>query len=302
MDQDSAHVGWSDEQWARVNRTVQEEAQKARIAAQFLPTYLVADTTAVAVPNLSLSTNPSAAQDPFSRLQVDYTPATFFTTISINLAISSREIEDAEQRGALIQFRRAANLIARVEDALLFCGQTGAGTVPAGVSGLPRVFHVSGGGNQPGLAVPPGSHSFLPRQEIAITGGSGVSAVPGNDLATQIIAAVGMLEAAGHNRPFACVLSQDLFTDLHVPTASLVLPRDRVMPFLDGGPLLRSSTLPVGQGLVVALGGSPIEIVVSKELKVRYLQTTTEPRHVVRVSERVALRVTEWNSIVVLHR
>jgi uncharacterized linocin/CFP29 family protein len=297
MDQDSAHVGWSEEQWGRVNRTVQEEAQKARIAAQFLPTSTVTDPTAVAVPDLSLGTNLLAAQDPVRRLQVSYTPGTFLASISVNVALTSREAEDPEQRGALIQFRKAANLIARVEDALIFCGQTGAGLLPVGVAGLPPVVRVSGGGNQPGLAVPPplGPLWYLPRQDLPLAGG-------GNDLATQIIAAVGLLEAAGHNRPFACVLSQDLFTELHLPSPSLVLPRDRVVPFLDGGPLLRSSTLPVGQGVVVALGGSPIEIVVAKELKVRYLQTTTEPRHVIRVSERLALRVTEWDSIVVLHK
>lgn len=305
MDQDSAHLGWSDEQWARVARTVQEEAQKARIAAQFLPTVLAPDKTAVAVPDNSLGVNLTAPTDPKQRLVVDHTPATSLTTISINVALTSQEVADPEQTGALIQFRRAANLIARVEDALVFCGQSGAGAMPVGVAGLPQVFSVTGGGKRPGLAVPSptGSSSFSPRQELALTPGvGGTGAGPGNDLATQIIAGVGLLEAAGHNRPFACVLPQDLFTDLHVPSPSLVMPRDRVVPFLDGGPLLRSSTLPIGQGVLVALGGSPIEIVVSRELHIRYLQTTLEPRYIVRVSERLALRVVEWSSIVVLHR
>jgi hypothetical protein len=72
------------------------------------------------------------------------------------------------------------------------------------------------------------------------------------------------------------------------------------MPVLEG-PLLRSSTLPADQGIVVALGGSPMEIVVSSELHVRFLQITTEPRYVLRVSERVALRVTDWTAIAALH-
>jgi uncharacterized linocin/CFP29 family protein len=305
MDQDSARLGWSDEQWARVNKTVQEEAQKARIAAQFLPTVQASDSTAVAVPDLSLGANLLAVQDPVRRLVVDHTPATFLTSIAVNLALTTQEAHDPDQTAALIQLRRAANLIARVEDALMFCGQTAAGAVPVGVAGLPPVVDIGGGGNQPGLAVPPPLPilGYFPRQDLLIAPGvGGVPAIPGNDVATQIIAAVGLLEAAGHNRPFACVLSQDLFTELHMPSAALVLPRDRVVPFLDGGPLLRSSTLPIGTGIVVALGGSPVEMVVSQELHVRYLQTTTEPRHVIRVSERVALRVVEWNSIVVLHR
>ena len=32
-------VPWTDEQWARVNQAVQEEARRSRVAATFLPLY-----------------------------------------------------------------------------------------------------------------------------------------------------------------------------------------------------------------------------------------------------------------------
>ena len=32
-------VSWTDEQWARVNQVIQEEATRARVAATFLPLY-----------------------------------------------------------------------------------------------------------------------------------------------------------------------------------------------------------------------------------------------------------------------
>ena len=32
-------VPWTDEQWARVNQVIQEEARRARVAATFLPLY-----------------------------------------------------------------------------------------------------------------------------------------------------------------------------------------------------------------------------------------------------------------------
>ena len=32
-------VPWTDEQWARVNQVIQEEAKRARVAATFLPLY-----------------------------------------------------------------------------------------------------------------------------------------------------------------------------------------------------------------------------------------------------------------------
>jgi len=37
MTTDNPQVPWTDEQWARVNKVVQEEASRARTAATFLP-------------------------------------------------------------------------------------------------------------------------------------------------------------------------------------------------------------------------------------------------------------------------
>ena len=37
MTTDNPQVPWTDEQWARVNKVVQEEASRARMAATFLP-------------------------------------------------------------------------------------------------------------------------------------------------------------------------------------------------------------------------------------------------------------------------
>ena len=77
-----------------------------------------------------------------------------------------------------------------------------------------------------------------------------------------IAGAIGRLEEQGHFGPFAVVLDQNLFLVAQTPTALLVLPQDRILPFLGGGPLLRSSTLDVavgvGSGVVVALGGEPV--------------------------------------------
>jgi uncharacterized linocin/CFP29 family protein len=292
MDRKTADIDWSDEQWSRVSKTVQESAQKARIAAQFLPTSLEPDATAVAVPDLTLNFNLLASQPPNRRLEVDSTPQTFLTTLAVNVVLTSQEAGDPNLSAALIQFRRAASIIARLEDALIFRGQSGPGAQPPGCGGLPLVFDIGAGGHQPGLiAVAP--LPFWPRQSVPVPPG-------GPQLADRIIQSIGLLEAAGHSGPFACVLGQDRYSDLHTPAEGLVLPRDRVLPFLEG-PLLRSSTIPPDHGMVVALGTASQEIVVSSELHVRFLQITTEPRFVFRVSERIALRVADWSAIVVMH-
>jgi hypothetical protein len=293
MDRNSAEVGWTDEQWGRVVTTIQEEAQKASTSGKFLSTCLHPDRTAIAVPDNTLGFALGAATAPTRRLAVDHTPTTFFTSLAVNVALTSQEVADPDLQGGLIQFRRAVSLIKRVEDALVFRGQPGPAMAPPGVAGLPPVFDIGLGGAQPGLY---GPTPFIPRLDRPVAAGG----VPGINLTTEIIEAIGDLESFGQNGPFACVLGHNYFRDVHTPTVNLVLPIDRIKPFLEG-PLLRTSTLPQDIGIVVALGGTPPELVVSSELHVRFLQITTEPRFIFRVSERVALRVPDWTSILVLY-
>ena len=287
MDRNSADLGWTDEQWSRASKAVQQEAQRARVAGQFLPSFNQPDVTAVAVPRRLIDYPVIANPPPDRRIRIDNAPTIFLTSLAVNISLSSQEAADPEQSAALIELRRAANLIARLEDALVFRGQPGPDDDPPGVAQLPQVYSVMGGGNQRGLF--DGGTVPIPVPVNA----------PGETVAAAIINAIGQLEEQGNNRPFACVLGHALYTALHTPTNAMILPRDRVVPFLEG-PLLRSSTLPAEGGVVVALGGSPIELVVSSELHVRFLQITTDPAFVLRVSERVALRVTDWSSVAVL--
>jgi uncharacterized linocin/CFP29 family protein len=80
------------------------------------------------------------------------------------------------------------------------------------------------------------------------------------------------------------------------------LPQDRILPFLGGGPLLRSSTLNVApgvrSGVVVALGGEPVELVIATDVCVQFLQVTTDPNFVFRVCEKMALRIKEPEAII----
>ncbi len=81
------------------------------------------------------------------------------------------------------------------------------------------------------------------------------------------------------------------------------MPQDRIIPFLGGGPLLRSSTLDAWNGftgVVVALGGAPVELVVATDMCLQFLQVTTEPVFIFRVCEKIALRIREPEAIVQL--
>jgi|SRR5450631_3709242 len=318
---------WSDEQWARVCKVVSDEAQKSRVAAQFLPLYGPVAPDLVAVPNFRLrATSPPAGPGAVApdRFVVDSTPDDFLTTISVQIPLPSHQVADPELGAALVAFRRAAVTIARIEDAIIFNGQPGAGvapvpTFPGGwLAALPSVYSVTGGAAQPGLvpagivappravALAPVLANVVPRVAVAVATppvGSplNVMQVYAADLVLGVSRAITALEGNGQSGPFACFFSPHAYDGAHTPDASLVLARDRILPFLGGDYLRRTNTIPEGYGIVVALGGGPVEMVVARDITVRYQQQTPEPRYLFRVSEKIALRVKEWNAVAVLH-
>ena len=44
-------------------------------------------------------------------------------------------------------------------------------------------------------------------------------------------------------------------------------------------------------GIVVALGGEPVELVVATDMSLQFLQVTDKPNYVFRVYEKLALRI-----------
>ena len=110
--------------------------------------------------------------------------------------------------------------------------------------------------------------------------------------------AVQRLEAQGHFGPFVAVFGHQLFQDATTPRGTAAtLPMNQFLPFLGGGELYRSSALPDKEGLVIAVGGRPIELVLGTDMDVRFVQMTLEPRYVLRISERLALRIKEYDAV-----
>ena len=106
------------------------------------------------------------------------------------------------------------------------------------------------------------------------------------------------LEDKGYVAPYALALGNELFVIAETPDkGSLVLQSDRIRPLIEG-PLVRTGTLFPRTGILFSLAGKPIEIVVAKEIGVTFLQVSSEPRWIYRVSERFVLRVKEPESMV----
>ncbi len=285
MHDDLVNLGWTEDQLSRIRTTVAEEAQRARVLAQALPLSGPEEGSTIAVPEFRLGDESNPSKPPPKRLDIDSQPNLPITTIAINVQLRSHEIADPSLSAALVQFRRAANFIARIEDALIVNGQAAPKDPPkGGVAGIPDVYTVHGPTKATGL------------WDAATIAPINLPSNNGPGLFNAVVLAVSALEGRGYGGPYAAFLGNDLFTYSVDPTVAMVLPRDRILPFLNG-PLLRSSAFAADQGAVIALNGNPIELVVASDISVRYLQTTLEPRYVFRVSERVALRVKEPDAI-----
>ncbi|MET0410563.1 MAG: family 1 encapsulin nanocompartment shell protein [Polyangiaceae bacterium] len=283
MHDDLVNLGWTEDQLSRIRTTVAEEAQRARVLAQALPLSGPEERSTVSIPSFALAVDANPTPQ---RLTVNSEPILPLACIAINVQLRSHEIADPSLSAALVQFRRAANIIARLEDLLVANGwdPTVVPTPPP-----PLVYTVSLDRKTDGLLTVPGTVPVPTKVTSDVT------------VVSAIVEAIGLLEQNGNGAPYAAVLGHELFQFAHVPSVAYVLPRDRVLPFLQG-PLLRSSALPPDKGIVISLAGSPVEIVVASDISVRYLQTTLEPRYVFRVSERIALRVKDPTAIALLSK
>jgi uncharacterized linocin/CFP29 family protein len=301
MDPALEQIGWTEEQWNRICTTVTEEAQRTRVAAQILPLVGPEDPTVVAIPAYTLTYPPKISPPPAQQMEVSSDPTLYLTTISVLVEVRLREAADPALSAALTMFRRAANVIARAEDALVFNGRTTGPGAIRNTAILPPIFAV----NNISATVPAIAGLLAAAPTIVPI----VPTAGGTQVANAIFQAIGRLDAAGFSGPYGCALDQRAFDAVCTPLPTLVLPRDRILPFLQGGALVRASTIPsrrgfppVVRGAIVALSGSLVELVVATDINVTYLQTTAaiEPRVVFRVSERIALRIKDPGAIAVI--
>jgi uncharacterized linocin/CFP29 family protein len=303
MTQSNPQVPWTDEQWVRVNQVIQEEAGRARVAASFLPLYGPLPANTDIMPDEAIS-YPALAGGTQQRIAIADTDTIKLPTLQVKVYLRGAQMADPEMTSVLALFRRAANVLARLEDAVIFNGQTapgndGKGTAKGALGELPHVREILGGQDGGGLLGPdaagpePRTRTSVP----VVRDGEN----DGQSLVKAVSDCIGKLEGKGHFGPFAVVLDQKLFLIAQTPDpGSLVLPQDRIIPFLGGGLLLRSSTLPEYKGVVVALGGGPVELVVATDMSLQFLQVTTDPMFVFRVFEKMALRIKERTAIMAL--
>lgn len=292
-----AALPWTGEQWDRIRQVVHDEALRTRVAASFLPLYGPLPGGTEIVPKNAMEYQAEAARPGAERMVVNDHDSMRLCSVSVNVYLRNHMLADPELAAAITMFRRAASIIARVEDAILFNGRQKDtrdedGRDAYGVKetgGIPKVYEVGGEEDCLGLLEYGAGLFHSAPQDKTVTGPT---------VFTALVNGILELERNAYFKPYGLVLGHSLFARINEPIPnSMVLPRDSIPPFLDG-PMLRSSNLPADTGLLVSLMGEPVEIVVPGDISVRYLQPMLDGSHAFRVSGRFRLRVKDPGAIV----
>jgi uncharacterized linocin/CFP29 family protein len=274
-----AELNWTDAQWQKVNDAVTEVFSKASVASAFLPMYGPLGGSAEIVRNERLHQDDTSIP-PTIRLDRDYPGINQkLINLTAKVELTSEQVADETLTNALLTFRRAAHILAQEEDRIVF----------EGLRQRPQSQDsrfVTNGRVEPqqGLADLPNRRLFT---TFETNGGRSI----GQAVVSAVVDATQRLEDSFNPGPFACVLGSRLFTGVHDPSQSLVLPADRIAPLLKGGPLLRATTMHTEAGIVVSLAGNAVDIVVGTPPTTQFLQRTTDAKFLFRVYERFALRI-----------
>jgi uncharacterized linocin/CFP29 family protein len=289
---------WSGDQWAMLQKLVQDSAQKVKVAASFLPLTGPLPPGQQYVPAGTITVSPGAAPQP---LQIDGVTTLPLVTISSGVKLTAGQVSDPHLAAARQELSLVGNVLGRLEDEIIFSGLVAAagagkwvrlyGTTkakPAPLQTRPEIYTVDGNDQDCAglLTVPVGATKF----GTAPAGGGAPAQPAPVELVRAIVEAITDLETKGYPGPVACVLGGDLFLEAVTPSASMVLPKESIVPFLGGGPFLRSAYVPRDHGCIVSLGASALDLVVGSALQMEYLGRQGTD-HVLSVSETFKLRI-----------
>jgi uncharacterized linocin/CFP29 family protein len=267
-------LGWTAAQWDKVNTAVTEAFGKASVASTFLPCYGPLAGSAETVRQELLTVTAEQSQ-----LKVADDATLKLITLTVKVELSGEQVADEGLSSALLAFRRGANTLAQVEDDIVFNGWDKASKAPP----TPRSLRTKAVVTSDHPLKIDGLLSVAPLDTL-------IAVATGQDVVDAVIRAVSNLELASHPGPFACVLGTDLFSLVHAPNLTMIMPADRLAPVLKG-PILRSSNIDRRKALVVSLGSSTIDIVVATPPKTQFLQLTENAKYLFRVYEKFVLRI-----------
>jgi len=292
---------WNQQIWSDIDKVVQEEMGRIRVAQKVFPSTVVNNVLPVSanrvVPFGYLSMPPPpppvTGDDEFQPL----------FEISMEFVLTQAQVDGEENvRLGRSLARSAASAIADAEDTILFLGPDSIPAIldPAGVIVT----------NQP--AVPPGfvaeAGNYLPTPILA--GGAGQPP----QILTAVADGIAELNARDQPGPYALLLSPFRYAQTFAPAPGLLLtPGDQLIRVVTGGFYIvnRLAQLYVGLvflleppdddiGILVSLGGEPTKITLGTDATTAFTHTDVQGNYHFRVFERVQLVVRDGRAFQIL--
>jgi|CZKU01.1.fsa_nt_gi uncharacterized linocin/CFP29 family protein len=290
-------IDWSREVWSRIDAAVREEITRARVAAKFLPTIHV-PAKATTVPADIVSPTSSEDKTPINALSVDETATTRINEYWVEFSLTPAQVEEEmaavhdphhPQQQKLPEHghghhhqhqhhppghastgttlaTRAANILAQVEDSIIFQGQNFFQSQLMSGASSPVNFRV----NQPtldlgllNLLLPT---STLANPALALSADQIVTVSPAQPSGAQsglyqekTVAAVAQafsnLQGKGQYGPYALVLQTAPFADAHSPLpTTLITPAEPIRHLMNAG-FYGTGTLPPFKTIAGTAGG-----------------------------------------------
>ncbi len=297
-------VHWSKEVWARVDKAVHDEVMRTRVAAKFLPLLHVPHHT-TNVP-ADVITPPGTDQT----LTVDEGTTTRLCEYWVEFSLTPQQVDhetghinELGHSSAVTLATRAANILSRAEDLIIFQGQNALPNNLLTASVRHRGQPADDGLLQNLLPNPQPPVQFVQVPQVAQAN------IPpptyGEATFRAVASAYGTLQGQGHYGPYALVLQTTPYADTYSPLpGTLIMPADRIKPLMTAG-FYGTGTLtviqnppPASYGLLVSLGGNTMDLVVGLGTTTAFMQQDTDGAYRFRVLTRFALRLKDPSAVV----
>jgi uncharacterized linocin/CFP29 family protein len=113
-----------------------------------------------------------------------------------------------------------------------------------------------------------------------------------------VVAAITLPRSKGQAGPYALALSPTVYADTFVPVhGTLTMAADQIRPLVTAG-FVDAPALPPYRGLLISLGGGTIDLVMTVEPTLTFVQVDDKGMSQFRLYERWALRIKDPDSIV----
>jgi len=256
---------WNQQIWSDIDKAVQEEVGRIRVAQKVFPSTVVNNVLPVSTKRIV----------PVGKLVPGPTPDEFqpFFEVSSDFQLTQAEVDGEEDLHLATSFARsAASVIADAEDRILFLG----------LGGSPAAVDVT---NKP--AIPPGFVAEAANYKTPTFVAADLS-----DILTAVRKGMAELNRRAQPGPYALFHSPNRYAQAFAQPAQGLLqtPGDQLDHVVTGGFYMVNS-LPDETGILVSLGGEPTRIILGTDAITAFTYTDAKGNYQFRVFERIQMVV-----------